>query len=79
MSGGRVSGISEVTRKASPTLAIAVALAAVAAVLLVLQMGLLAQLVDDLAFKGLSIKADGGFEKLSGYEALCVIPSFILR
>ncbi|MBS1073090.1 hypothetical protein JK222_15555 [Gluconobacter cerinus] len=21
----------------------------------------------------------GGFEKLSGYEALCVIPSFILR
>ncbi|WP_215751605.1 thiol reductant ABC exporter subunit CydD [Gluconobacter sp. P5E10] len=68
MSGGRVSGISEVTRKASPTLAIAVALAAVAAVLLVLQMGLLAQLVDDLAFKGLSIKADA--RPLVGF--LCV-------
>ena len=71
MSGGRVSGISEVTRKASPTLAIAVALAAVAAVLLVLQMGLLAQLVDDLAFKGLSIKA--GARPLVGFFCVALM------
>lgn len=58
MSAGRVSEISEIVRKAFRALAVAVGLGAGGAVLLVAQMGLLAHLVDDVAFQHRSVVAE---------------------
>ncbi|WP_061487289.1 thiol reductant ABC exporter subunit CydD [Acetobacter tropicalis] len=58
MSAGRISDISEIARKASPALAVAVGLGGVGAVLLVVQMILLAKLVADVALQRLPVEAE---------------------
>lgn len=58
MSAGRISDISEIARKASPALTVAVGLGGVGAVLLVVQMFLLAKLVADVALQRLPVGAE---------------------